>query len=121
MAHVLALAAAAQAPSLPLALGLCTLVVLHGADTVRVHLLRRGPRAVRQIEHDGRGGWWLTTGSGERLEASLADPQTVMPWLAVVGLRRGSRRWCLPLAADSEDPDTLRRLRVVLRASRAGR
>lgn len=119
LAHALAALAAAHAPSPAVALVLCALVLLHGVETIRLHVLRRGPRAVRELEHDGRGGWWLTTGDGERRAVTLSDPQTVTPPLVVVGMRAGSRRWWLPLAADSEEPETLRRLRVVLRARTA--
>ncbi len=120
LAHALALVAAAHAPSLPVGLLLGALVLLHGADAVAVHFLRRGPRAVRQVEHDGRGGWWLTTGDGERLEVVPAGTQTVTSWLVVIGLRTGRRRWSLPLAANSADANALRRLRVVLRAAGSG-
>jgi hypothetical protein len=119
LAHALAVLAAAHAPSPAVALVLCALVLLHGVETIRLHVLRRGPRAVRELKHDGRGGWWLTTGDGERRAVTLADTQIVTPPLVVVGVRAGSRRWWLPLATDGEETETLRRLRVVLRARTA--
>jgi hypothetical protein len=120
LAHALALFAAAHASSRAAALLLCALILLHGAEAFRLHVLRRGPRAVHQIEHDGRGGWWLTTGGGERLEVRLAEARTVTHRLVVIGLHSGHRRWWLLLAADSAEADTLRRLRVVLRDAGSG-
>jgi len=81
-----------------------------------VHLLHRGPRAVRAASWGADGTWTLSLGSGGELEASLAPSTFVGISLVVLNFRCGRwRRYALVLLPDNLDPTLLRRLRVRLR------
>ncbi len=114
--HGLAMVAAAVAP---LDSGgrvlLGALIALGLADTVRVHVLRRGRAAVRAARWLGGADWTLTLGNGHRTEACLAPGCLVIPALVVLRFSLGRwRRRTLILPADALPSDVHRRLRTLL-------
>jgi toxin CptA len=83
---------------------------------VWVHLLHRGPRAVRAASWAADGTWTLSLPSGGELEATLAPSTFVGTSLVVLNFRCGRwRRYALVLLPDNLDATLLRRLRVRLR------
>ena len=83
---------------------------------VWVHLLHRGPGAVRAASWGADGTWTLSLPSGGELEASLAPSTFVGTSLVVLNFRCGRwRRYALVLLPDNLDATLLRRLRVRLR------
>jgi len=115
--HVLAAGSVLSAPSALLAAGVLALVAASGWAAVR-RLSRCGtPYMVRTIERDGAGRWWLETCAGERVAVAPGAPPVVTGPLVVLYLTAGTRRWQVPLLPDSESPERLRRLRVILRTA----
>jgi hypothetical protein len=115
--HVLAAATALSAPNALLAAGVLALVAASAWRSAR-RLRRCGtPDSVRAIERDGARRWWLETCVGERLEVAPGAPPVVTAPLVVLDFRAGARRWRVPLLPDSESPERLRRLRVLLRTA----
>ena len=115
--HALATLAALDAPDPWLSAGLLLLVLASAGVTARNGRGCTRPDAVRAIDRDGAGRWWLETCAGERLEVELAGTPLVSQLLVAVSLSAGKRRWDLALFADSAEPDPLRRLRAVLRTA----
>jgi hypothetical protein len=115
--HGLAAATALLAPNAILAVGVLALVAASGWVAVRRLRHCGTPHAVRAIERDGAGRWWLETCAGERVEVVPGAPPVVTLALVVLYLTAGTRRWQVPLLPDSESPERLRRLRVILRTA----
>jgi toxin CptA len=81
-----------------------------------VHLLHRGPGAVRAASWGADGTWTLSLATGGELEARLAPSTFVGTSLVVLNFRCGRwRRYALVLLSDNLDATLLRRLRVRLR------
>jgi len=115
--HALAVLAALDAPDRWLSAGLLLLVLLSAWATLRRWRGCGRPEAVRTIERDGAGRWWIETCAGERLEVVLASLPVISRLLVALSFRTDGRRWDLALLPDSAEPDQLRRLRAVLRTS----
>jgi len=110
------LAVAALTPAWRILLALLLLAsLLYG---MRLQILRRGHRAVRQVRWAADGSWHIRDGCGDSWryphgEVVLAGPPLIL--VRLHGVTAGRTRW-LVLAADSADAEVLRRLRVRLRA-----
>jgi len=115
--HALAVLAALDAPDPWLSAGLLLLVLASAGVTARNWRRCTRADAVRAIERDGAGRWWVETGAGERLEVVLASLPVISRPLVALSFRTDGRRWDLALLPDSAEPDQLRRLRAVLRTS----
>ena len=113
--HALAVIAALDAPGPWLAGVLLAVVLASAAVTMRRWRPGGGSEAIRAIERDGTGRWWVETGAGERLEAALGAPPVVSRPVVALSFRAGDRRWDVALLPDSAGPDQLRRLRAALR------
>jgi toxin CptA len=98
------------------------LIVCGLAYSWRLHLLRRGGRAVTAIEWNGEEQWFLFDSRGTPARAFLSGSSYVHPRLLVLNFRiaNGPRR-SLCLTADGVGGEQLRRLRVRLRGYSAGR
>ena len=115
--HILAAATALSAPNTLLAAGVLALVAASAWSSAR-RLRRCGtPDSVRAIERDGAGRWRLETCAGERVEVVPDAPPVVTAPLVVLCFRANARRWRVSLLRDSESPERLRRLRVLLRTA----
>lgn len=83
---------------------------------VRHHLLRTTAKAIKQIQLESDGNWWLILNDGSKLSGELLPESFVKPWLVVLNFRTGS--WfstsSMLLLPDSLDPDVARRLRIHL-------
>lgn len=115
--HALAAAVALSAPNAILALGVLALVAASGWVAARRLRHCGTPRAARTIERDGAGRWWLETCAGERVEVVHDAPPVITAPLVVLYLAAGAHRYAIPLLPDSESPERLRRLRVILRTA----
>jgi toxin CptA len=116
LVHGIALAMIAVLPLSWLArLGLLGLVVGHGAWSVATHWWRRTPWSILEVSL-GPEAWELVRRTGEVQPAALLASTYVGQRLIVLNFAlAGWRRLSLPLASDSLDAETMRRLRVVLR------
>ncbi len=115
--HILAAATALSAPNAIWGAGVLVLVAASGWAASRRLRHCGSSAAVRAIERDGVGRWWLETCAGKRVEVVHDAPPVVTPPLVVLYLAAGTRRWQVPLLCDSESPERLRRLRVILRTA----
>jgi len=90
--------------------------------TIREQGLRTGHGAIRGLEWDGGGRWWVDGVGQGRHEVRLVGTGFVHPALVVIGLDGpGRRSRPLILCAGNTDADGLRRLRVRLLLGRASR
>ena len=115
---VAVLAIAVAAPSV----GYKVIALLLGAVLVREWRAARslaGPgAAVRLLECDGHGQWWLSLRGGDRIEAGIVEAPFVTATLIVIDLADGEgRRHRFALFPDSAEPQALRRLRLALRTA----
>ena len=118
--HTLALVVALFLPlgwSYRLCLALLILASL--VYSLRVHVWRNVPSAIREAHWSAEGKWILTLGSGKRIKARLLPSSYVHSGLVLLNFRIG--HWysrSLVLLPDSVDPGLLRQVRVRLRSKR---
>jgi hypothetical protein len=115
---VAVLAIAVAAPPV----GYKVIALLLGAVLVRewwaVRSLAGPGAALRMLERDGYGRWWLSLRGGDRIEACIVGAPFVTATLTVIDLADGEgRRHRFALFPDSAEPHALRRLRLALRTA----
>lgn len=93
-----------------------TLILMSLTHTLRVHVLRRGAKAMRQLVLKPEGGWTVWDGTGRQWAATLRPDWFAHPKLVVLNLtlEQGGRR-SLVLLPDSVPQEGMRRLIVYLR------
>ncbi|MGE5089995.1 MAG: hypothetical protein ACM3QY_12765 [Candidatus Levyibacteriota bacterium] len=122
---ILAASACAVVATLPVhevLRGLATIaIVVWAGDRIHVVAMRRGPRAVRGIELDGRLQIAVTTGDGSRDRGRVRPDSYIGARITTIvwqpdGARRSRAILLLP---DMLPADDFRRLRVLLRHGRS--
>lgn len=117
--HALAIIAVAQTP-LPgwAALMASVALMANGVWCVIARAWQRGPVGVKALHWQTDGVWRVLAGDGQVYRYTTAQVGLAHPWLVLVDLTGPDASRTLVLAADSADPEALRRLRVRLRALR---
>ncbi|HMA31387.1 MAG TPA: hypothetical protein VKT00_06190 [Casimicrobiaceae bacterium] len=122
---VLATCACAVVATLPyheVLRGLATVaLVVWAGDRIHVVAMRRGPRAVRLIELDGRLRVAVTTGDGVSERGCVRPDSHVGARITTIVWKPGKARWprAILLLPDMLPADDFRRLRILLRYGRS--
>ena len=118
----LACAVVATLPFHAVLRGLATVaIVVWAVDRIHVVAMRRGPRAVRLIEIDGRLRICVTDGDGGCRSGSVRTDSYVGARITTIVWKPGNARWsrAILLLPDMLPADDFRRLRILLRYGRS--